>query len=251
MRMYLEFVKGKKYGLPNAKTSVTHKDFTDCGFLLTDEIVVVDIDEMEIEQIKKVMNFYDIQTMTVFTNRGVHWFWIKPLGFIGNKSNNVTLNCPIEYKHSSNVKATCIKQNGVLRRIENEGIYQPLPEWLYPPKVKRTPHKPYKCYLNFTILYGCTKLLKDKGIFDDEYAWSRYTWAIGTLYTDGALTPDQCKILCESIDCGDKSTFKKFEYGLNRYNVSFGHIHTTCMNNDVEYIKYIKMKEGELLKWKN
>jgi hypothetical protein len=242
--MYLEFNQGKKHPKFGAKPVEQHEGLTDCGYLLTDEIVVVDIDEMPKEQIKKVIEFYNIQTMTVWTTRGVHWYFLKPLDFIGNVSNNVTLNSKIEYKHTGNTKAVTIKQNGKLRTIENEGVFQPLPEWLFPPKVKRTPHKPYNGYLNFTILYGCTKLLKDNGLFDDEYTWSRYTWAIGTLYTEGKLTSDQCKILCELIDCGDKSTFGKFEYGLNRYTVSFGFINNLCMSNDVKYIKLIKMNEG-------
>lgn len=128
--MYIEFKKGLKHPAKGADVSDSHESFTDAGWLLTDNDLVVDIDCLEKEKIEKLMSLFNIKTQTVWTERGVHLYFKKPQGFRG-----ATRVCPlgfeVEYKHISNTKQVTIKRDGVLRTIENEGVREDIPDCLF------------------------------------------------------------------------------------------------------------------------
>ena len=71
---------------------------------------------------------FDIITETVWTDRGVHFYFNKPKGFRGARCI-CALGFEIEYKHNGNTLATTVKRNGVARRVANQGIRQELPEY--------------------------------------------------------------------------------------------------------------------------
>lgn len=129
--MYIEFEPDSKFAKPRADRSEDLNAFEDAGYILPDDIVVVDIDNLERSQIDDLIRIFEITTHTVITIRGVHLYFQKPRGFKGfNKP--CALGWTFEYKHSGNTKAITVKQNGVAREIINEGIYAPLPDFLVP-----------------------------------------------------------------------------------------------------------------------
>ena len=54
--MYIEFKPGQKYASKHADTSETPDAFKDCGYLLTDDEIVIDIDSLEKDKIRKMID---------------------------------------------------------------------------------------------------------------------------------------------------------------------------------------------------
>lgn len=125
--MYKEFLNNEKYPRKNAEIADSHETFENCGWILNENEVVVDIDNIEKSKIEKIISLFNIKTQTVWTKRGAHFYFKKPQGFKGNKKV-CPLGFEVEYKHSKNTEATTVKQNGELRLIENEGIREDLPD---------------------------------------------------------------------------------------------------------------------------
>ncbi|MDQ0229699.1 DNA primase family protein [Metabacillus malikii] len=127
---YIEFIDNEKYPRNGADISDIHETFNSCGWILDEDELVVDIDNLEKSKIEKIISTFDIKTQIVWTNRGAHFYFKKPKGFKGAKKV-CPLGFEVEYKHSKNTKATTIKQNGVLRPIEYEGNREELPDIFY------------------------------------------------------------------------------------------------------------------------
>lgn len=124
--MYVEFKPGKKHSVKGADISETHEHFEDAGWVIEDDELIIDIDNVEKSVLEKILEVFDIQTQTVWTTRGIHLYFKKPTGW--KNANYVTpLGIPVEAKHSGNTKGITIKQDGQLRQIENEGKRQALP----------------------------------------------------------------------------------------------------------------------------
>ena len=128
--MYIEFLEGKKHPAKNADISDTHEHFKDAGYMLNDNDLIVDIDDVPKEIIDKMLTVFSIKTQTVWTDRGVHLYFKKPSGFKGSKKV-CPLGFEVEYKHLKNTKQITIKRDGVLRKIENQGVREDLPDCLY------------------------------------------------------------------------------------------------------------------------
>lgn len=128
--MYVEFKQGEKHAGKNAETSDTPDSFTDCGWLLEKDEVVIDIDELSKEQIREFIKRFNVKTQTVWTDRGVHLYYRKPAGSRA-KNGACALGFPIETKtSSSSPNGVTIKRNGNLRKIDNEGVREMLP-WYF------------------------------------------------------------------------------------------------------------------------
>lgn len=124
---FVEYEKGKKHAGKNADESETSDSFEDCGIKLTDKDLVIDIDDVPKEIIHAIIQFFNIETQTVWTDRGVHFYFKKPENFKG--ANGISaLGFPVEYKHIKNTKSVTVKRNGILRQIDNEGVRENLPE---------------------------------------------------------------------------------------------------------------------------
>ena len=119
--MYVEFLPGEKHAAQYADVSDTHDHFKDAGYVLTDNDLIVDIDDIPKEAIEKMLTTFNIKTQTVWTERGVHLYFKKPQSFRGSKKV-CPLGFTVEYKHIKNSKHITIKRNGKLRQIENEGV---------------------------------------------------------------------------------------------------------------------------------
>lgn len=132
--LYVRFEPGEKYSRNLSDMSDTHESFDDAGYVLTDTDYVVDIDEVDQETIKKIITAFDIKTQTVWTTRGVHFYFKKSETFKKGANAISPLGFPFEIKHSGNTKAITIKQNGKLRQIDNEGIREDVPFIFQPTK---------------------------------------------------------------------------------------------------------------------
>lgn len=125
---FIEFQPGEKYAKPGADKSDFTESFQNCGYLLTKDEIVIDIDHLPKESIRELCKTFDIKTQIVWTNRGAHLYFKKPprhrrtdgvcrLGFeieeltCANRPNGVT-----------------VKRDGVLREIENAGAREALPD---------------------------------------------------------------------------------------------------------------------------
>ena len=125
---FIEFQPGEKYAKPGADKSDFTESFQDCGYLLTKDEIVIDIDHLPKGSIRELCKTFDIKTQIVWTNRGAHLYFKKPprhrrtdgvcrLGFeieeltCANRPNGVT-----------------VKRAGVLREIENAGAREALPD---------------------------------------------------------------------------------------------------------------------------
>ncbi|SEN21022.1 phage/plasmid primase, P4 family [Paenibacillus sp. OV219] len=128
--MYVEFKEDQKHASVIADQSPMHEAFRDAGYCLTADDLIVDIDSLPKETIEKMIQAFDIKTQVVWTDRGCHLYFRKPKGFRGTR--NVTpLGFDAEYKHIVNTKAITIKRKGILRTIDNVGVREELPDFLY------------------------------------------------------------------------------------------------------------------------
>jgi len=129
--MYAEFIAGQKHGGKNPETSDSLDTFDDAGYVLTDDEVVVDFDCLSHDQIHAMIESFGLQTKTVWTTRGAHIYFKKPPGF--SRAKGMTpLGFEVEYKHKKNTFAVTVKQNGVKRKVDNDGVLLPLPNFLTP-----------------------------------------------------------------------------------------------------------------------
>ena len=124
--MYVEFKDGQKHAAKNADVSDDHTYFKDAGWVLNEDDLVIDIDCLERNVIEKMLVYFDIKTQYVWTDRGIHLYYKKPVGFRGTKRVCI-LGFEVEYKHIKNTKAVTIKRNGTHREVFNEGVREELP----------------------------------------------------------------------------------------------------------------------------
>ncbi|KIJ86837.1 DNA primase [Staphylococcus saprophyticus] len=125
--MYVEYKDdNSKHAVNDADVSEFPDSFRNAGWLLTDNDLVVDIDNLPKETIQKMLKTFNINTQTVWTDRGVHLYFKKPATFRG--AGAVTpLGFEVEFKHLKNTKSITIKRKGVMRTIENQGVREALP----------------------------------------------------------------------------------------------------------------------------
>ncbi|MEX5914536.1 DUF5906 domain-containing protein [Staphylococcus ureilyticus] len=125
--MYVEYKDdNSKHATNDADVSEFSDSFRNAGWLLTDNDLVVDIDNLPKETIKKMLKTFNINTQTVWTDRGVHLYFKKPATFRG--AGAVTpLGFEVEYKHLKNTKSVTIKRKGEMRNIDNQGVREALP----------------------------------------------------------------------------------------------------------------------------
>lgn len=129
--MYVEFKPGEKHAGKGGDISENINTFRDAGYILEDNDLVVDIDNLPKDRIKKMIETFNIQTETVWTERGVHFYFKKPTGFT-KATGSTALAIPVEYKHKRNTYAVTVKRNGKERVVENKGIRESLPDFLQP-----------------------------------------------------------------------------------------------------------------------
>ncbi len=135
---YIEFAPGEKYADTSGEINRSHNpiDFTDCGRLINKDEVVVDIDNIHKDKIKKILETLNIKTLTVETERGYHLIFKLPKYTQKNKlgTRGVTaLGFDVEYKlRKNNYSATTFRRNGITRTTINSDTITVLPDVFMP-----------------------------------------------------------------------------------------------------------------------
>lgn len=124
----MEYLSGKKYAGKNADVSNNLDSFSDAGYLLTDNDLVIDIDSLSHAQIERLLDTFAINTEIVWTGRGAHLYFKKPDGFRGARGV-CALGVEVEYKHITNTKSVTVKLDGRTRKVENKGVREELPSF--------------------------------------------------------------------------------------------------------------------------
>lgn len=136
---YQRFDRGQKYSSShdeNREISDNCEAFDDAGLILKADDFVVDIDCLDRHQIEALIETFDIKTQTVWTDRGVHFYFKRDKSFT-RASGVCALGFKVEYKHYDNRYALTIKRNGEMRKVDNDGVRTPMPKIFKPIKSKR------------------------------------------------------------------------------------------------------------------
>lgn len=145
--MYVEYVPGTKHAGSQAERSETMDAFQDCGMLMNNEEVVIDIDHLPKDAIKAMIAEFGLKTRTVWTTRGVHLWFKKPSWFSRRKDGICRLGFEIEqHTNTSNPEGMTVKQNGVPRQIDN------MDEEMYLPQIFNVDVRNKVKYANLTSL---------------------------------------------------------------------------------------------------
>jgi putative DNA primase/helicase len=128
--VYIEFIDNEKYPRKNADIADNPEAFHDAGYVIKENDLIIDVDNIEKSVIEKLISLFNIKTQIVWTPRGAHFYFKKPQGFKGTKKV-CPLGFEVEYKHVSNTKYITIKQQGKMRIIENEGVREDLPDCFF------------------------------------------------------------------------------------------------------------------------
>ena len=126
---YVEYLPGEKFAGSNPDISDFHEGFKDCGLLLTKSDIVVDIDCLPRAAIEELINVFNIHTQTVWTDRGVHFYFSKEHPNVKANTGTCTLGFKVEHLTSANrPNGITVKRNGIMREMEKQGIRQVLPK---------------------------------------------------------------------------------------------------------------------------
>ena len=82
---FIEYLPGKKHPMKGADVSDSHESFADAGLVLSDNDLVVDIDNVPRQTLEKMIEIFNIKTQYVWTDRGLHLYYKKPESFKGAK----------------------------------------------------------------------------------------------------------------------------------------------------------------------
>lgn len=127
--MYIAFKEGKKHASKNAPTADTIEAFNDCGYLIKDDEIIIDIDNIDKDIIKSIISRFNIKTQVVWTERGAHFYFAQPLQLLRFKDGFTALGINVEYKNSKNTpNGITVRRNGITRQIDNYGVRQPFNE---------------------------------------------------------------------------------------------------------------------------
>lgn len=124
---YIEYKDDdSKFAIKGADVSESHEGYRNAGWLLTENDLILDIDDLPKETIKAMLKEFNINTCTVWSERGAHLYFKKEPTFKGRESI-CPLGFNVEYKHIANTRAITVKRRGEMRTVENEGVRESLP----------------------------------------------------------------------------------------------------------------------------
>lgn len=115
---------GKKpYALKGAIEQPNDDEMQNAAYIIKDDEVVIDIDNVDIELVNKIIDFFNIKTETTYTDRGVHLYFKKQTKANFKVNNICNLGFEVEYKN----KEVITKVDGIKRPQLNQGERQLLP----------------------------------------------------------------------------------------------------------------------------
>lgn len=241
--MYIEFEKGQKFVKKGRNTSEDLSSFEDAGYLLKDNEMVVDIDNIDKNIIKKIIDKFNIKTKTVWTDRGAHLYFEKPQGF-RNKDGFTPIGINVEYKTNKNTpNGITVKRNGVAREVENESSLEPLP-YIFKRLAKANEYETF---------YGLSENRNNKlyahkmKIIKNTKDYSNILYFINDYLLDEPLEQREIETIARfeetTIEKGEENRLAELieiEYRIVKYNNSlyfFNGVHYE--NNEAKLIKII------------
>ena len=141
--MYIEYKDGEKHTgkIDKAELSEDITTFPSCGQLITDSEVVIDIDHLPKESIRAMIDEFGLKTQTVWTERGAHLWFKKPVWFSRRHDGICRLGFEIEqHTQQSNPGGMTVRRNGVTRDIDNDGERMYLPD-IFQVGTKKNPYQ--------------------------------------------------------------------------------------------------------------
>ena len=196
--MYVEYLPGEKHGNSKPERSDSPDAFTDAGYEIADNEVVIDIDHLPKESIKALIADFDIKTMKVWTERGVHLYFKKPADFARAKDGVCRLGFAIE-QHTSRTRPNgmTIKKNGQLRQIDNENVRQYMPPCF---KLGTMKH-PYKDMTGMDEGDGRNKaLFAHRKALGDQGPWEKYLRFINNHVFAKPMPEDEYNGIVRDVD---------------------------------------------------
>ena len=128
---YIEFKQDQKFAEIGADVSHNHEYFRDAGYVIENNEIIIDIDNVSRETISNFISVFDIKTQIVWTDRGVHLYYVHSDKSRQLPAEGITaLGFKAEYKTAKRNKNITIKRNNILRTIDNENQREVIPEWL-------------------------------------------------------------------------------------------------------------------------
>ena len=124
---YVQYYKGQKYGaygqIPFDENKLLLVD--DAGYILKPNEVVIDVDCLNIDQLRALLNTFpdELNTEIRRTDRGIHIYYTKPSNWHQNwpKNSICSLGFPIEYLSSkTNPNGIVVKRFGKERDVINK-----------------------------------------------------------------------------------------------------------------------------------
>ncbi len=134
--MFIEYKDGEKHTgkidtgkIDKAELSENIDTFNSCGELIADNEVVIDIDHLPKESIRAMIQEFGIKTQVVWTERGAHLWFKKPVWFTRRHDGVCKLGFEIEqHTLQSNPGGMTVRRNGVTRDIDNFGTRAYMPD---------------------------------------------------------------------------------------------------------------------------
>lgn len=121
--------EGKKYCSKNLQEQEIYDTigtYEDEAFILPDDVVVVDVDDVDPDIIDAMIDEFGIKTMYSHTDEGAHLYFKKPGRYKKANEGPSPLGFRIEHKH----KQCVITHNGITRELYNVGTLEKLPFFL-------------------------------------------------------------------------------------------------------------------------
>ena len=141
--MFIEYKDGEKHTgkIDRAELSENITTFNSCGELIADNEVVIDIDHLPKESIKAMIQEFGIKTQVVWTERGAHLWFKKPVWFTRRHDGVCKLGFEIEqHTMQSNPGGMTVRRNGVTRDIDNIGLRAYMPD-IFQVGTKKKPYQ--------------------------------------------------------------------------------------------------------------
>ena len=141
--MFIEYKDGQKHTgkIDKAQLSENIETFNSCGELIEDSEVVIDIDHLPKESIKAMIEAFQIKTQVVWTERGAHLWFKKPVWFTRRHDGVCKLGFEIEqHTKNQNPGGMTVRRNGVTRQIDNFGARAYMPE-IFQVGTKKNPYQ--------------------------------------------------------------------------------------------------------------
>lgn len=141
--MFIEYKDGEKHTgkIDKAELSEDITTFNSCGELIADNEVVIDIDHLPKASIKAMIQEFGIKTQVVWTERGAHLWFKKPVWFTRRHDGVCKLAFEIEqHTMQSNPGGMTVRRNGVTRDIDNIGLRAYMPD-IFQVGTKKKPYQ--------------------------------------------------------------------------------------------------------------